>query len=106
MKIKQQRQGDLLFETIEKIETKGAKFLKDGILARGESTGHAHRINPLDLTRCKVYELSEPKRIIIEAFESVRVIHEEHGTNILPRGTYEVLQQREYSPEAIHNVAD
>ncbi len=33
-------------------------------------------------------------------------VHEEHGPVTLPPGDYKVVIQREYSPEAIRNVAD
>ena len=34
------------------------------------------------------------------------VKHEEHARVTLPIGTYRVARQREYTPEAIRNVAD
>ena len=38
--------------------------------------------------------------------DAVRVVHEEHQPITLPRGTYRVWGQREYSPEAIRRVLD
>jgi hypothetical protein len=38
--------------------------------------------------------------------DSATVTHEEHGPITLPRGTYRVWRQREYSPEAIRVVRD
>ena len=38
--------------------------------------------------------------------EGVRIIHEEHDPIILDPGNYEIVRQREYSPEQIRNVAD
>ena len=34
------------------------------------------------------------------------VTHEEHASIQLPKGNYRIVRQREYSPEAIRNVAD
>ena len=36
----------------------------------------------------------------------VSIIHEEHSTIKLPPGNFEIVQQKEYSPEEIRNVAD
>jgi len=38
--------------------------------------------------------------------ESVALTHQEHATIMVPPGVYERRIQREYSPEAIRNVAD
>jgi hypothetical protein len=35
-----------------------------------------------------------------------QVVHQEHATIELPAGNYRAIRQREYSPEAIRNVAD
>ncbi len=78
------------------------------MLARGESTGHAHRIAPEDLQagKAKVYFMAEPRRMTVEAFEPVRLLHEEHKPITLPPGVYEVRQQREYTPEVPRYVLD
>ena len=36
----------------------------------------------------------------------VALEHDEHETIQLPPGDYRIIRQREYSPEAIRNVAD
>ncbi len=103
------RQGDLLFTRIEGLnKPENTKTVEDGVIARGESTGHAHRIAPKDLKqgKAKVYFMAEPRRIVIEAFEPVRVLHEEHRPITLPPGIWEVRQQREYTPGDIRYVAD
>ena len=38
--------------------------------------------------------------------ERATVAHEEHGPITLPRGSYRVWRQREYSPEAVRPVRD
>lgn len=109
---KMHRQGDLLFVQIEGPKPEGTDgVVADGVLARGESTGHAHRIAPEDLHagKAKVYVMDmmeEPRRLVIEAYEQVRVLHEEHKPIVLERGTYEVRQQREFTPTEIRYVAD
>ena len=102
------RQGDLLFVQVDGPQSKTQKLVEDGVLARGESTGHAHRIAPeaLQQGKVKVYQLDQPRRIVIEAFEAVRVLHEEHQPITLPAGTWEVRQQREYTPQEVRYVVD
>jgi hypothetical protein len=111
------RQGDLLFVQIEGPKPEGTEFenfadgvVADGVLARGESTGHAHRIAPEDLHagKAKVYVnmMEEPRRLVVEAYEQVRVLHEEHKPIVLERGLYEVRRQREATPTEIRYVFD
>ena len=38
--------------------------------------------------------------------KGAQVVHDEHATIALPPGKYRITRQREYSPEAIRNVAD
>lgn len=73
------------------------------VLALGEVTGHAHAVvGPGDLY-C-------PDGPLAPAFLHVpsggRVVHEEHGPIPLPRGWYQVVRQREYTPGAVRIVAD
>lgn len=72
------------------------------ILAHGEVTGHAHAIvgDGVDLL-----ETPDGRRFL-QLVAPQELTHEEHGTINLPEGTYEVIRQSEYSPEAIRNVAD
>ena len=41
--------------------------------------------------------ISPARRICVTA-DSARIIHQEHAPILLPRGTYRVWQQREYTP--------
>jgi hypothetical protein len=103
---KQYRQGDVLVELIENVP-KGAKVVprENGkiVLAHGEATGHAHAIAD---RRCKLVR-DEDGVTFLEVKEAMAMLrHEEHATVELPKGNYRVTRQREYSPEAIRNVAD
>lgn len=74
------------------------------ILAHGEVTGHAHAIT--DESVCQ-YRTNSQGVTALEIRQAMAMLkHEEHGTIQIPKGTYEVIRQREYSPEAIRNVAD
>ena len=105
MKNKQQyRQGDVLVERIAKQTTKTEVQRESGrvILAHGEVTGHAHAVAERGVTMRRDAEVTE-----LEITEALAMLtHDEHATIPLERGVYRVIRQREYSPEAIRNVAD
>ena len=109
------RQGDVLVMRVDSIPKQATpEQLTENriVLAYGEVTGHAHAIAP---TEAKSFTVKEPVAIHdwrCEKFLQVaignvaRLKHEEHATIELPAGKYAVIQQREYSPEEIRNVAD
>ena len=100
------RQGDVGIDTISSIP-KGAKREKKDrvILAYGEVTGHCHEIATEDLDKIELYSLDGKMYLSVKE-EGVRVTHQEHDVAILPVGNYEVVRQREYSPEELRNVLD
>ena len=95
----QKRQGDLLI-----IEAGG---LPEGslpaaglVLAEGEATGHAHRLDRGQLFRApggRLFFCNEQEAVLA---------HEEHAALRFPPGTYEVRRQREYAPEQDREVRD
>lgn len=97
----QYRQGDVFLVRVPKIPKDAAPEKGPIILAHGEVTGHAHRVKSRS---AKMF--SGAGRRFLQASKAVAVEHEEHGTIELEPGVYEVRIQREYSPEAIRNVAD
>ena len=96
------RHGDVLLGEAETIP-KNAKRRQSAVLAWGEFTGHSHRFaDPLTV---EVWELGAQLFVRVVADEAT-LIHEEHKPITLPRGTYRVWGQREYSPQAIRRVVD
>ena len=96
------RQGDVLVMSARAIP-KTAQKQKQCVLALGEATGHAHQIKEeaflwVDTDGTKY----------VEVFGSEAVVqHEEHGPIVLAGpAIYRVVQQREYFPEEVRNVAD
>lgn len=97
------RQGDLLF--IKQDDNQSVAFettVVDGIMARGEATGHTHRLrsgsdNAVKKAAGLLYLLA-----VTKAF----VDHEEHKTVELEPGTWKVQRQREYRPNGWQQVAD
>lgn len=102
------RQGDVLIERVGSLPAKRTKLAREKgrvILAHGEVTGHAHAISE---KHCDLFESAEQIGVtFLEVREAVAALkHDEHSTIELPPGNYRVTRQREYSPEAIRNVAD
>jgi hypothetical protein len=96
------RQGDVLIQKVHLIPPTAIKQ-KRCILARGEATGHAHQI------KRGAYLLidTDGGKYIDVVGRSATVVHEEHGPIVLEGpAVYRVVQQREYTPEEIRNVAD
>jgi hypothetical protein len=100
---KQYRQGDVMIVRVRNIpQGAQAKPRENGrvILAHGEVTGHAHAVTgPAEL-------FDADRGTYLRVGAGASVVHEEHSTIALPPGDYRIIRQREYSPEAIRNVAD
>ena len=102
------RQGDVLIRSVKAIPS-GAKNVtpKDRIvLAYGEVTGHAHAIAPGEAIEFSLADAAGVVRRFLSVVKNAVVRHEEHAPVPLPTGFYEIVQQREYTPEEIRNVAD
>ena len=97
---KQYRHGDILL--VETTEAKGkVDTNKDAlVLARGETTGHAHRV----IGKAQIMVAERERYLSVTG--AAYLTHEEHGRIDLPVGIFRVIQQREYAPEGIRNVAD
>ena len=105
------RQGDVMFRQIKSLP-KGERVKRaNATVAYGEVTGHSHQLAIEDRQSAEVLEIG--KGLFVRVSEAgVRIeggatfVHEEHGPITLPPGNYEVVIQREYSPEEIRNVID
>jgi hypothetical protein len=96
------RHGDVFIAAVKGIP-RGAVRRAGTLLAEGEATGHSHRIERPETV--ELYERGGLLYLRVVA-ESAQVIHQEHCPITLPRGTYRVWQQREYSPREIRTVRD
>jgi hypothetical protein len=63
------------------------------ILARGEVTGHTHRIVE---GQVRLYQVAAGIMYLRVLSEFAKLYHEEHEDIVLPKGDYEVRQQREF----------
>jgi hypothetical protein len=102
---KMYRQGDVLFIERARAPQGTRRVRKSGEILEGEATGHVHKVAAGSLATAEVFEI-EGKLFLSVSEDGVSIVHEEHAPIILPAGNYEVVRQREYSPEEIRNVAD
>lgn len=91
----QSRQGDIFFERVSKLPSKGLKKKTDAILAYGEMTGHSHSITT-PISDCESY-VDEQGDIYIRSDKDIAVGHDEHNTITLPANEWIcVTRQREF----------
>lgn len=107
------RQGDILIMRVANNTETGAEVPRDKgrvVLAYGEVTGHAHAIAAPEATLFETKEQADAALAlgtrILKALGPVTLSHEEHSEILIPQGTYKVIRQREYAPEALRQVAD
>ncbi len=100
--MKYYQQGDCLIKPIKAIPSDTLKQDRT-FLIEGEHTGHAHRVTEGE------FEIStQMQRIFLRAITECKISHEEHKAFVVPPGTYEIDQVREYDPfqEAVRRVQD
>lgn len=105
------RQGDVLLVRVNEIPGDAKPVKRENgrlVLAYGEVTGHHHSIAVQDGVELVTSEQADELRmwLSVTTDEPVALTHQEHATIMVPPGLYERRIQREYSPEAIRNVAD
>ncbi len=108
------RQGDVGLQLVDALPEGATQAKVEGriVLAYGEVTGHAHAIygdelaliDSMPVTKAKQWDAGAER--FIQVIETVNLQHEEHAPITLTPGLYQVIQQREYHPEAIRNVQD
>ena len=96
------RHGDVFIQSCGAIPA-GARRLPHNILAKGEATGHAHRVAERDAAT--VWQSDDDLYLEVSG-ERATVEHEEHSPITLDRGSYRVWIQREYTPQEIRRVID
>jgi hypothetical protein len=76
------------------------------ILAYGEVTGHAHRIDVPDTERSKVRYWDAGAERFLQVMETVALTHEEHGPITLEPGIYRQGFQVEERGVEVRRVED
>lgn len=97
------RQGDVLITRIDVIPVTAVKQppVAALTLAFGEATGHSHTVEV-----AQSWQGIDGTLYFEIPLTGSLVHHQEHAPISLPVGVYKSQIQREYTPEAIRNVAD
>ncbi len=98
------RQGDILLVRVDGLPTK-TKRVQSNIVAYGEVTGHAHKVE-VDAGDCILVEDEEGNLFVSVKDAPATLKHDEHAPIKLEQGHYKVVRQREYAPEKPRQVAD
>ena len=104
----QKQQGDVTYERIDALP-EGLKLVKprngSHILADGEVTGHAHRID--DCPEVDMFE-DENGNLFLSVKKDVQLTHEEHGTQVIEPGAFKIGRVQEVDPftEEVDEVRD
>ena len=84
---------------------KNLKKKENLILARGEATGHCHRVLTKGKEDAKLYKKQDGS-LILKLNKTSIIEHEEHNNITVKKGIYEIIIQREYEPEGQRRVVD
>lgn len=100
------RHGDISFHPLQRLP-KGLKEIGHNgsfVLAKGEYTGHAHKLVSQGV---RIFQDQEG-RYVLEVKDKAEIVHEEHGAITLLPGIYQQEQERERDPflDQIRQVAD
>ena len=95
----QSRQGDIFFEKVAKLPSKGLKKKTDNVFAYGEVTFHSHKAISPSLDQLEMYTDESGDIYVMSKTEDIKVWHDEHNVITLPANEWIcVSRQREYSP--------
>src|SRR5216684_1909734 len=70
--------------------------VKNGIIAKGETTGHAHRMSPSSMAQGALLSHVGRSMFLRSPEAGATIVHDEHGPLELPAGSYAVVLQREF----------
>lgn len=79
----------------------GVRRVRGGVVARGEATGHTHRL----VGDGVVFRDPYSQQRYVKVMSSAVLVHEEHRPLSLPAGIYGVTLQRQYTPKPIDRIS-
>lgn len=95
-------QGDVGIRYIESIPN-SAKLLDTKTIMYGEQTGHHHTFagqvlvyKPTENDTIKVRDESVLVQKYVTLSQDTELVHQEHATQVIPKGTYVITQEREW----------
>ena len=99
------RQGDIYFVRLDEESRTEGTPVKSGVIAKGETTGHSHRLAPSSMSEGAVLSLIAGA-MFLQAPRGATIVHDEHGPLSLPAGRYAVVHQQEYDGLGWRRVLD
>jgi hypothetical protein len=96
------RHGDVMIAAVTEVPADALRR-PSAVLARGEATGHSHRM--ADPSAVDLFDHDGVGYLTVKG-ESATLIHDEHHAIDLPRGHYRFWIQREYTPTEIRRILD
>ncbi len=101
------RQGDIFFVKLEQEpDFERGTPVKTGVIARGEETGHMHRVSPASLADGATLALLGGSMYLRSPEAGATIVHDEHGPIQLPVGVYAVVNQQEFDGLRWRTVLD
>ena len=101
------RQGDIFFVRLDQTpDFAHASTLKNGVIARGEQTGHMHRVSRTSLAEGAALVTMAGSLYLRAAEAGATIVHDEHGAIELPAGIYAIANQREFDGLRWRTVLD
>src|ERR1700740_2855087 len=101
------RQGDIYFVKMGgDAEPAESKPVKNGIIAKGETTGHAHRLAPSSMESGALLYVVARSMFLRAPQTGAKIVHDEHQAIDLPKGLYAVVPQQEFDGLRWRQVLD
>jgi hypothetical protein len=101
------RQGDIYFVKLDElIHSERATPVKNGIIAKGETTGHAHRVSQSSIAAGALLSLVGRAMFLHSPEAGTTIVHDEHGSIELPAGSYAFVPQQEFDGLRWRQVLD
>jgi len=99
------RQGDIYFVQLDGETRAEGTPVKNGVIAKGETTGHSHRLSPSSMSEGAMLSLIGGS-MFLRAPQGATIVHDEHGPISLPAGIFAVVHQQEFDGLAWRRVVD
>ena len=101
------RQGDIYFVKLdEEIDPARATPVKNGTIAKGELTGHSHRLSQSSMASGALLYLVGRSMFLRSPQTGATIVHDEHDEIELPAGSYAVVPQQEFDGLRWRQVLD
>jgi hypothetical protein len=100
------RQGDIYFVKVDEEPRSDGTPVKNGIIAKGETTGHAHRVSPSSMAQGALLSLIGRSMFLRSPQAGTKIVHDEHHAIDLPAGLFAVVPQREFDGLGWRQVLD